>query len=233
MRYDFSRQAIEDTVLTLHDSGAVPAQPIDALLGAYAAGTLGHPLHALVASHLEMSKRNRSFVAALEHAGADVMMHAGCVPLSDRDQRLAEIFAGAASRDTASKRAPDPVLPSALRDYLGVPSNEIKWRFRLPGVKEHRVETSAGGEAVLYWIRAGRKMPSHTHGGQEVTLLLQGGFSDGHNHFQRGDIAIADDEVDHSPVADKGVDCLCFAVTDAPLQLTGPVMGLFRRVFGH
>jgi putative transcriptional regulator len=220
--------------LILQTSGQAPVQPVDALLGAYAAGTLSPPLHVLVASHLEMSARNRSFVSALEHAGADAMMDAGNAPLRNRDQSLAAIFADARIGEVAATPRPvDPVLPQALRDYLGVSSDEIKWRFRLPGVKEHRVETSSGGEAVLYWIKAGRKMPSHTHGGQEVTLLLQGGFSDEHGHFKRGDIAVADDDVDHSPVADKGVDCLCFAVTDAPLKLTGPVMGLLRRVFGH
>ncbi len=219
--------------MTLHAHGSASAQPLDALLAAYAAGSLSRPLHALVASHLEMSPRNRSFVAALEDAGADVMMQSGSTPLLSRDERLAKIFAGPSPVATVSRPVADPVLPSALRNYLGVSSSEIKWRFRLPGVKEYRVETRDGGEAVLYWIRAGRKMPSHTHSGQEVTLLLKGSFSDEQGRYERGDVAVADDDVDHSPVAGKEADCICFAVTDAPLKLTGPVMALLRRVFGH
>jgi putative transcriptional regulator len=32
---------------------------------------------------------------------------------------------------------------------------------------------------------------------------------------------IADESVDHCPIADEEGDCLCLAVTDAPLRLTG------------
>jgi putative transcriptional regulator len=63
--------------------------------------------------------------------------------------------------------------------------------------------------------------------------VLRGGFSDVSGHYMRGDIAIADEDVDHKPVADADEDCICFAVTDAPLKLTGPVgkviQGLFRN----
>ena len=38
----------------------------------------------------------------------------------------------------------------------------------------------------------------------------------------RGDVAEADPSVNHQPVADPGEDCICLAVTDAPLRLTGP-----------
>jgi putative transcriptional regulator len=34
--------------------------------------------------------------------------------------------------------------------------------------------------------------------------------------------------VDHRPVAGRSGDCICLAVTDAPLRLTGPIGRLFR-----
>ncbi len=75
-------------------------------------------------------------------------------------------------------------------------------------------------------------MPNHTHGGNEMTLVLAGGFSDDTGHYERGDVSIADDELVHTPVADPGEDCICLAVTDAPLKLTGPIgriVNLFMR----
>jgi putative transcriptional regulator len=42
---------------------------------------------------------------------------------------------------------------------------------------------------------------------------------------------MGDAELDHTPIADRDEDCICFAVTDAPLQLTGPVVRLLRKVF--
>jgi putative transcriptional regulator len=76
-------------------------------------------------------------------------------------------------------------------------------------------------------------MPSHTHEGSEITLVLRGGFSDATGHYRRGDIAIADSEVDHRPRADEDEDCICFAVTDAPLRLTGPVARFVQRLLRH
>ena len=86
--------------------------------------------------------------------------------------------------------------------------------------------------ATLYWIKAGRRMPAHTHDGSEYTLVLQGAFHDVAGRYERGDIAIGDDELDHCPTADASADCLCFAVTDAPLRLTGPIGRIVQRFMG-
>ncbi len=66
----------------------------------------------------------------------------------------------------------------------------------------------------------GARLPSHTHEGSEYTLVLKGGFTDVLGHFRRGDVAIADQNVDHSPLADPDEDCFCFVVLDAPIRLT-------------
>ncbi|ODN69010.1 Anti-sigma-E factor ChrR [Methylobrevis pamukkalensis] len=64
-------------------------------------------------------------------------------------------------------------------------------------------------------------MPVHTHHGCEVTLVVEGSFSDVRGRFVPGDIDIADDSIDHKPVAGAEADCICFAVCDAPVKLTG------------
>ncbi len=84
----------------------------------------------------------------------------------------------------------------------------------------------------LLRIKAGTALPQHTHEGHEFTLLLAGGFSDASGHYLRGDVAVADASVDHRPVADDGEDCLCLAVTDAPLRLTGP-FGRYLNFFAR
>jgi putative transcriptional regulator len=64
-------------------------------------------------------------------------------------------------------------------------------------------------------------MPTHTHGGTELTLVLAGGFSDAAGHYRRGDVTLADGNTNHRPVADKDGDCLCFAVVDGGILLSG------------
>jgi putative transcriptional regulator len=221
--------------VNMHSHNADAARPLDALLASYAAGTLSRPLHALVASHLELLPQSRRFVAALEADRAIALDQENPAPLTQRDAALEAIFAvGDDTRPAgAPSPSPDPIFPAALHRYLGFSSHEIKWRFRMPGLKECHIEDSAGGEVSLLWVRSGRRLPSHTHEGQEVTLLLKGGFTDPLGHYRRGDIAIADSELDHHPTADMDEDCICLAITDAPLTLTGPMARLFRRLARH
>ena len=209
------------------------ARPVDALLAAYSAGTLDPGLHALVASHLLLKPDNRDFVAALEALAASELDSGRPEPLSRRDERLAAIFSAepvVAQRRLSSVGS--SLLPAPLRHYLGHDLEAIRWRAKLPGVKEFRIADNGRGDASLLWVRAGRRMPSHTHEGSEITLVLKGGFSDVTGHYARGDIALAEADLDHKPMTDAGEDCICFAVTDAPLHLTGPFGRLLDRFFG-
>ena len=208
------------------DSGAM-----DALLAGYSAGSLSPAMQALVASHLMLSGRNTRYVAALESVLAAAVADDEVAPLRDRDGRLAAIFAAAPPAPV--RRAAGGVFPPPLVALLGCDLAQVKWRMRLPGVRDHVIAAEAGGAASLYWIKGGRKLPHHTHEGSEVTLVLQGAFRDAGGFWGRGDVAIADSEVDHQPVAEEGGDCICLAVTDAPLRLTGPVGRIAQRLFGH
>jgi putative transcriptional regulator len=227
------RQGPVNVTLHAFEPGA-DGQPIDALLAGYAAGTLDRPLHALVASHLILSPRNRGFVSALEAVRGDQLAKDDGLVVSDRDTKLAAIFAlDAAAGIAPAVSAGDALFPAPLARYLNVDPIRVPWRFKLPGVKEYQIEHHDAGEVSMMWIKAGRKMPQHSHEGQEITLLLKGGFTDSLGHYRRGDIAIADAELDHTPVADADEDCICFVVTDAPLTLTGPFVKWMRVLLGR
>jgi putative transcriptional regulator len=207
-------------------------QPLDELLAFYAAGQLSPALYALVGAHLGLCPRNRAFVTALETLAATEICRGNPAPIKGRDEKLSAIFTGQA---VPNRPSADAAIPRALRHYIGQPFENIRWRNVLPGVRECRIEKKSDETAALIWIKAGRRIPAHTHEGTEITLVLQGGFSDQTGHYRRGDIAIADASVDHQPIADADADCLCFAVTDGRLRMTGPVGKLVERVFrpGH
>ena len=207
------------------------ARPVDSLLACYCAGSLSPAMHALVASHLMLSSDSAGFVSALESALGESLASEMAQPVPDRDARLAAIFD--APEAVAAAPPECGILPPPLRSLVGLDFAALKWRTKLPGIKECRISAEGEGEANLLWIKAGRKIPFHTHGGSEVTLVLQGAFRDAAGHYARGDLAIADGSVNHQPVVDADADCICFAVTDAPLRMTGPVGRIVERLFGH
>ena len=202
---------------------------MDALLADYAAGRLNPALHGLVAAHLSIKPDNRGFVASLEAMQAEALSKVEPKELSNREAMLAQIFAAKVPPARQSSGHSDGMIPAPLADFIGNDINTLKWRSRLPGIRECHLADDRLGDATLYWIKPGRTIPSHTHEGSEVTLVLKGGFSDATGHYMRGDVAIADGDVNHTPRADDGEDCICFSVIDAPLKFTGPVARFFRH----
>lgn len=71
-------------------------------------------------------------------------------------------------------------------------------------------------------------MPDHGHRGIEMTLVLRGAFLDEDERFARGDVEMADSDLEHTPIADIGEDCICLAVTDAPLRFNGLIPRLVQ-----
>lgn len=201
---------------------------MDELLAGYAAGTLAYPAQALIGAHLELSGQNRSYVNSLEALAATGLSDADPVALSNRDDLLTAVFSGDdLIEQDALAGGPglnDPSdVPQSLKSIIGPSMQDLHWKTLLPGVKEIKFGEVDGCDTSLLWVRAGRAMPSHTHHGTELTLILQGGFKDADGHYVTGDVAFADGDVDHKPVADEGEDCICFAVTAGRLELTGPV----------
>ena len=215
-------------------SSGEPSRAINPLLAGYAAGTLGPHLHALIESHLILSDENREVVRALEaEAGAELeATEPRPLGRSARDAVLGAIYAGGwYGRPRPQKFDPD--VPEPLDRLIGMPLAKVPWRFAAPGVTEHVVFTGEGVTASLLKIAVGRRAPRHTHTGRETTLVLKGGFTDEIGHFGRGDVAVVDGTVDHRPRADGDEPCICFAVAEGPLKLTGPIGGLLQRLFGR
>lgn len=204
-------------------------EQFDALLAGYVAGTLAGPARLLVRSHLDLSSVNHGFIRDLEATCGSMLEDVAPLPLDNRDAMLAAIFDSPLPERIAAVPPPprNTRLPAALAEFIGKDIAELPWKTKLPGLREYKVAEVDGCTASLLWIRAGMAMPTHTHHGTELTLVVEGGFSDGEGHYVRGDVAYADDDVDHRPVADEGEDCICFAVTEGSLRLTGPIGRFF------
>ena len=125
-------------------------------------------------------------------------------------------------------------LPAPLRAILDKPIEDEKWRFAYPGVRQVKLPIGDNGETVkLLKIKPGKAAPRHTHSGIEATLVLRGAFRDGNRLYERGELALADQHIQHRPRAEGDEDCICLAVTDGALRFTDTLGRLARDLIGR
>lgn len=201
----------------------------DDLLMAYAAGSLPEAFDLMVATHLSLCDDCRARAESFDAVGGHVLEQQG-QPVSMSDESLAATMALIAQGAPTPKPARPgcAVLPAPLQDYVGGSIADIRWRSIGMGVKQAILPTGKDATARLLFIPAGAAVPDHGHNGVELTMVLQGAFSDEVDRFARGDVEIADEDLEHTPVADIGEDCICLAVTDAPLKFSKLVPRLFQ-----
>ena len=208
---------------------------VDALMAHYVAGSLPEPARALVAAHLEMQPVNRSLVRDLEALAGEALEVLPPSEIAARDTRLAAIFTSFGSVEVSP---PPPVnlqvgkFPQALRDFIGFDVDNVPWRTKLPGFKEYDLGNIDGCEVSLMWIRAGRTLPTHTHEGVELTLVLDGAFNDVRGRYGPGDISVADDTLIHRPVAENDRPCIALSVLEAPIKFRGSLPRLIGDLLG-
>ncbi len=193
----------------------------DELIMAYSAGTLPEAVSLAVATHLSLCDECRAALQAHEAVGGSVLEGSDPVAVSDACLKGALALIRTAPAPDPVRPAPDPVLPAPLQDYVGGSLSDVAWRSAGMGVRQAVLKTEDSATARLLYIPAGMEMPDHGHRGMELTLVLQGAFRDAGGYFGRGDIEIAFEDTQHTPVAEGSVDCICLAVTDAPLKFSG------------
>lgn len=200
----------------------------DALLASYAAGSLPSAFSLVVASHISLCDECRAALHAHEAVGGAVLESIAEEDVSD-DLR-ARVFDRLDEPIEIEKPQPrrGPLPGPVMEALKGKPP---KWKKIGGGVRQCIVSMNNEGSARLLHIPAGRPVPEHTHGGLELTLVLQGGFSDSTGHFDVGDLEVADNDLEHVPVADAGEDCICLAATDAPLKFHALVPRILQPFF--
>jgi putative transcriptional regulator len=194
----------------------------------YATGVAGEGIALAVAAHASLCPACRAQIRNIEAIGGALLNGIEPEPVSEDllttlmnrlDEEL-EPEAGAVVADAETRK----VIPAPLLPYVATGLDKLPWRSVGRLFQEFRLPlASKDVKASLMKLRPGSLMPQHTHRGQEITLVLAGGYRDGEEQFLRGDFSVRTPSDVHQPVADDDGPCLCLAVLDAPLKLTGAV----------
>ena len=200
----------------------------DAMLAAYSAGNLPHPFALVVASHVSLCSHCRGAYEAHQAVGGVVLDETDVTAISD------------SLKSNVLTQLDDPFTPAAVYDRSGIypgpvvealRGNQPRWKTLGMGVRQDILSANSEGSLRLLYIPAGQAVPEHSHGGLELTLILQGSFSDHTGRFGVGDVEIGDPDLEHTPVADPGDACICLAATDAPLRFKSLIPRLFQPLF--
>lgn len=215
-----------------------PSHHVDiATLIGYSAGGLPRGFSAVVAAHLELCAVCRAQLRKADRIGGQLLRQQQCAPLAAdaRTRMLGRIVAEpqVVPEPAAATSACDPdALPLALQPYFGARYRDLRWRMLAPGV--HHIRAAAVDDSHLMLLRTapGKSIPLHTHGGNELTMILRGAYDDCLGHFAPGDVADLDDQIEHQPVTTPGTPCICVAATDAPLRFSGWLARTLQPLFG-
>ncbi len=216
----------------------------EALLLDYAAGTTSPAIGLLMASHLAMSPHSRELYSfmetiggamledlegeSLEHISAAKALQA----LDDHDGGLPQASALSLPCELSSQRLPtraggpqtfrEEDLPDPLRRAEAFDRGKQSWKKLGIGVAATQISISNKGErAHLLWAKGGSGIAMHRHVAREVVLVVKGAFWDNGVRYGPGDVAVNEDGSVHAPRIDDSEDCLCLAVTEAPVHFTG------------
>lgn len=223
--------------MTTHQS--IKHHPGEDFIAAYAAGTLDEANALAIATHLTLCPDCRRQTAAFEALGATLVedlpeMAMASDAFAATMVRVRSTIPAPLSLAVVSPLAPTSsiLLPAPLRHYVGGDVDQARWRSLGPGIQHMPLISRDGVTARLLRIAPGRAVFDHSHNGSELTVVLQGSYQSQGERYARGDLEVADETVQHRPVAGTEDVCICLAVTDAPLRFGNWIGRLMQPFIG-
>lgn len=206
--------------------------PDDATLLSYAAGSLPESFEILVGCHIESCARCQARVAEAESLGAALVELMPTTQMdNNRDRFLALLDQEIVTESEAKGLERTQRIPAELRQLLDHGDEQLEWKRLVPGIQQIRLDTQDGRLRLLK-IAPGISIPLHTHAGSELTMILQGSYSDEIGRFCKGDVSDLDPDIEHQPITDGAAPCICLVATDAPLRFRGLLPKLLQPFTG-
>jgi len=196
--------------------------PDTRLLNEFSSGTLPLAQSVCVSLHLKYCKQCQRNHRKLQQLGATLFET--LAPQQVDDSLLQSVMSRLDEEppltyDNSTDDGED--YPALMQRLMTGRYDELDWNRINKDLRISRLRTGdLDNEFALYHIKAGGSIPQHTHKGTELTLVLDGSFSDEEGVYQVGDFLMRDAEHVHTPTAARTGDCICVGVLDAPIHFT-------------
>ncbi|MFM2422233.1 MAG: hypothetical protein RL291_763 [Pseudomonadota bacterium] len=196
-----------------------------ATLMSYAAGALPEALSAVAALHVSQCPTCARELKRMEAIGAAILATANGQAMA-RPAPVAAMQQTGGDKHVPRRNPMDIIAPGGLEN--------VAWRRLGVGIWHARVPLSPGakGDLRLIKVAPGRRLPEHGHGGSEMTVILEGAYTDELGTFRAGDVADLDETIEHRPVADPDVGCICLIAFEEKARFRGIVPRLVQPLTG-
>ena len=199
--------------------------PNSELLELYTNGSLTEGMDIFVKGHLNFCPLCRAKIELLEMVAGELFSNS--IDASEiTSPSFHSVLSKIASDDPTEYEESKPsikggTMPIMINNFVGKSSDEINWRFRLPGISDYQISNNNGEEISLLKAEPGAKIFQHTHEGEEATLVLSGALQDGEKILNPGDVSIVNEEHTHNPAIIGDIPCICLIVMSGKVKFTG------------
>jgi len=210
--------------------------PNDDILLGFVGGSLDTAYNLALATHVSMCSQCQKTVQRLQAIGGNVLESGDKTGMSVSAQ---DVLANENSikvetpmklkAKTSEKHGFE--VPAIVNSLIEGDFDELKWQTLSPSLKQHVLDLDGKATARFLWMKAGKAVPAHGHTGEELTMVLTGGYFDGDEPFTKGDLQWAAHKAPHMPIAMEDAPCIVLAVTDSPLVFRNILPRLFQPFF--
>lgn len=215
----------------------ITRHPASENLMSCSAGSQPEAFAAVMSSHLAMCPECREHLALMELVGTALFERIEAAPLT-REAPVMALHAREADVDTDEPSDPYHTtaggVPAPLVAAIGSRLDAVRWKRVAPGVWQHHIKLSRKdrGELRLIKVAPGMALPEHSHTGNELTLVLDGSYTDSSGTYRVGDVADMDGDACHAPTADASSGCICLIATQGRLKFKSTLARLFQPLSG-
>jgi putative transcriptional regulator len=212
--------------------------PDPASLLSYSSGGLSTPFTLLLSMHISLCSKCSEMVRLYNEVGGVLIEDIADISLSQEalskfmdsieNENNDELTISRVNADF--KQENEKIgIPFPLYKYIGSSLEKIKWRYLAPGIKRFTILIEGEKDAYLslLHIAPGKKIPQHTHTGEEMTFVVSGSFEDKTGAYSIGDIAHHDQKIEHQPSVSGKQPCVCIIATEGPMIFKSFFANLF------
>lgn len=212
--------------------------PADELLSQFAKGEISAGMTVVIAAHIEQCQQCRQKSGTFEQ-------QASAEWVSESEQEFKSTpatpdFSEMAANITQLPQIKEQAIAEPLEHEIHMLDHSVRlprvlakiaadglvWKKLAGGINQASVTLDDETQCEFLYMKPGSQVPVHKHLGKEVTLVLDGSFSDELGKYQPADFVVRDKSHMHQPASEEG--CLCFAVLDSPLTFTSGLARLLN-----